>query len=926
MAATELLHQLGCCSPNQISRRIAAFAVLALALLPLSASSQEESNDEDDPKRSSEGHLFAPRDHVEEIQIIGETLENERLDEAASVTSFSAADLKTLRVQNISDLADFTVNLEINTRSAASNPTLFIRGIGLKDYNANAASAVSVYQDGININSPAIQLGQLFDTESVDVRRGPQGSTDGRNATAGAILLRSNLPTDEFSATGSATYGNYSAIELEGAVNVPLVEDVLFSRVAFVMNLRDGTTRNRCADWNPQTIFPDQPGRQGLVDSFLVTDQTLLAEYQKDVAAGNTKTLSEDRYDIFSSQSLSRQNQINQAGTGAQAKSLQIDSVCILRGPGSVVTPLGEMQGGIPAGTFIPDNVPQLADFQGLDRNLNNIDNWATRGLLRYEPIEESSWIFNGHGGQSRGGSTHLSMLGANAKGEGGFFEALEEGFSERSAADLAGFEGTQNVNGLDASFAFPGRGGDDPFTGYYNRDGTESLDSYGGSLTGTYELDEVLITSLTGYEWYDRQIEDEGDANPLDIFPAEWSDNAWQFSQEIRADGEGEDYGWTLGAFFLHERLTAGNLFPDTRQFELIQDFDQKLYSAAPYVSARYAFTEELSAEGGVRYNFERKKFTLGSSARGTTSGVQTQEIPEQTVEKTWTEPTGDLTLTYSPQWGWLDGSPFEVLNFFSRYAHGFKGGHFNASLAIRNGIAEQTVEPVEPEFIDAIELGFKSSLFDDRLFVKGQVFRYWYKDLQVFDIENAAGELPIQQLLNAPKARVWGAELEVKAQPLEGLTLEVAGAWLDSRFVEFRVKKATSIGPRGEPFEEIFNYDGNRTIAAPRWSLSGMAQYEIPLFGWGYLIPNYNFNYRTKVYLDPQQLDPISQPAYWLHNARVSYLTEDERIEVSVWMNNIFDQIYKDDVFDLSREFDTILEVYGDPRTFGATVSFTW
>jgi hypothetical protein len=80
-----------------------------------------------------------------------------------SGTEFNAADLSELRIQNVSDLAQYTPNLEINTAFAASNPTLFVRGIGLKDYNANAAGAVAIYQDGIYINSPAAQLFQLFD-------------------------------------------------------------------------------------------------------------------------------------------------------------------------------------------------------------------------------------------------------------------------------------------------------------------------------------------------------------------------------------------------------------------------------------------------------------------------------------------------------------------------------------------------------------------------------------------------------------------------------------------------------------------------------------------------------------------------------------------------------------------------------------------
>ena len=101
---------------------------------------------------------------------------------------------------------------------------------------------------------------------------------------------------------------------------------------------------------------------------------------------------------------------------------------------------------------------------------------------------------------------------------------------------------------------------------------------------------------------------------------------------------------------------------------------------------------------------------------------------------------------------------------------------------------------------------------------------------------------------------------------------------------------------------------------------------EYEIPLFGWGSLVPQYDFSWRSKVYLDPQQLDPISQPAYWLHNARLAYRTEDGRIEVAAWVRNFLDEQYRVDVFDITREFNTILEAWGDPRLFGLTLSFNW
>ena len=71
---------------------------------------------------------------------------------------------------------------------------------------------------------------------------------------------------------------------------------------------------------------------------------------------------------------------------------------------------------------------------------------------------------------------------------------------------------------------------------------------------------------------------------------------------------------------------------------------------------------------------------------------------------------------------------------------------------------------------------------------------------------------------------------------------------------------------------------------------------------------------------------LDPISQDGYWLHNARISYRTPGERIELAFWVANIFDEEYKRDAFDITRESDTILEVWGEPRTYGVTLSLNW
>ncbi len=199
-----------------------------------------EPTDVTDPDESDEE--ISP--DIEEIRVEGARGKSLVYEQPLSITHFDASQLKELRIQDIRDLANYTPNLEINTAFAASNPTIFIRGIGLKDYNANAASAVAVYQDGVAVNSPAGQLFQLFDVQSIEVLRGPQGGVNGRNATAGAIVVNAFKPDGGWSASGDFSYGNYNRIEANGALGFPIFEDVLSARVAFTANFADGYVSN----------------------------------------------------------------------------------------------------------------------------------------------------------------------------------------------------------------------------------------------------------------------------------------------------------------------------------------------------------------------------------------------------------------------------------------------------------------------------------------------------------------------------------------------------------------------------------------------------------------------------------------------------------------------------------------------------------
>ena len=66
------------------------------------------------------------------------------------------------------------------------------------------------------------------------------------NSSAGAILVHSRRPTDDFEAFVSSSYGRFNQVELEGAIGGPIIPDLLSGRIAGSWAIRDGITKNRC--------------------------------------------------------------------------------------------------------------------------------------------------------------------------------------------------------------------------------------------------------------------------------------------------------------------------------------------------------------------------------------------------------------------------------------------------------------------------------------------------------------------------------------------------------------------------------------------------------------------------------------------------------------------------------------------------------
>ena len=201
-------------------------------------------------------------------------------DAAVSATALGEEQIKTLFTATISDLGATAPNVQLKPEGATLPGTanFYIRGTGVAGSVPSDDPAVAVVIDGMPLGTTIGVLTDTFDLEGVEIYRGPQGTLFGRNATGGAVVLRSRRPDDTFGVRLEATVGSYDQVEASGSIEGPLVAN-LNGKVAVLYKNRDGYLRN-----------VTNGGRQGDQESLLVRpmlqfesgngiDVTLIGEY-----------------------------------------------------------------------------------------------------------------------------------------------------------------------------------------------------------------------------------------------------------------------------------------------------------------------------------------------------------------------------------------------------------------------------------------------------------------------------------------------------------------------------------------------------------------------------------------------------------------------------------------------------------------------
>ena len=175
---------------------------------------------------------------LEEIVVTARRRAETSRDAPIAVNVFTGQDIEDLRIRDIGDVLAYSPGTQFSGGSP-DQQDIIIRGVGADIYGASAeASVVTVIDDAI-ISRSWMRNGLVYDLNRVEVLRGPQGTTFGRNATAGVIHFVSNTPEFEQNSSVSLDAGNYGLVEVRGHFNTPISDETALRFSAFYLD-RDG--------------------------------------------------------------------------------------------------------------------------------------------------------------------------------------------------------------------------------------------------------------------------------------------------------------------------------------------------------------------------------------------------------------------------------------------------------------------------------------------------------------------------------------------------------------------------------------------------------------------------------------------------------------------------------------------------------------
>ncbi|WP_321396022.1 TonB-dependent receptor [Emcibacter sp.] len=466
-------------------------------------------------------------------------------------------------------------------------------------------------------------------------------------------------------------------------------------------------------------------------------------------------------------------------------------------------------------------------------------------------------------------------------------------------------------------------------------QDGYAKKSANGVSMKIEHDFgDAGTLTSVSAYRdsANDWEMDSTGSPAPGDNIVDEIHDYTKQYSQEFRFAGTiNDNMDYVAGLFYMNENTDRQETFrlvfnEDDRLPSLSADDgedwvgsyrqDNTTDSFAAFAHVNYNVTDKLKLGVGVRYTYEEKTIDNWTESYGgpfsgfiITSDFGTDidnKIGGVQASESWSDFSPKLTLDYQINDDTL---------VYASVSKGFKSGGFGAA---PESIAAAQL-PLQPEIAWNYEIGSKADLFDGTLRLNLAAYYTDYTDLQFqrfgrqLDGAQPGQFFGVFRTRNAASAEIYGVEAEFTWVPVENLYISGNYSYMHTE-AEF-VFDAYYATPPATP-----DIQTKPLTRAPEHRFYIAADYSHDV-SWGGQM-SYHIDYR---YTGDQRGDVVSdltmQPSWGVSDANVSWTSEDEQWEISLWGKNIFDEEYISHIYIVG---PGDVAVYGDPVMYGASV--TW
>jgi iron complex outermembrane receptor protein len=453
-------------------------------------------------------------------------------------------------------------------------------------------------------------------------------------------------------------------------------------------------------------------------------------------------------------------------------------------------------------------------------------------------------------------------------------------------------------------------------------------------SVRVDYDINDTMqFTSITAYDTFNRESVTSADGTQVQNFAAATPGSARNFAQELRLSGDVDRLHYVFGGSYSRDdiedtanALAAVSSLPFKKS---IGTANQQVSTAAVFGNLDYKILDTVTLQGGVRYTDTRRKFDgcLYDSGAGDLAATQSTAA-SNLLGRPVSFPAGSC-VTLGPDFlpildreslnednvSWRLGVNWQAgprTLLYANVSHGYKSGSF----PVANATNYLQFAPAVQEDVLAYEAGFKLTAFDRTLQLNGAAFYYDYsnKQLRGRRIDPIFGSLNV--LINVPKSSIKGGEIQATWRPVSGLTLSTGATYVDSEIKgDFFNYDALS---------QFGNFGGESLPLTPGWQVTADGQYEVDLSDNVRAFVGLSLNHQGSTHAGLGSNPLFVIPDYTLLDTRFGVETPDGKWRLMGFVRNLTDEYYWNNTFQSGP--NVVIKYAGQPRTFGATLSYRY